>query len=206
MMAGVSRLRMTLLGVGAMNSPRFAPAGMLLRCGRRQIAFDGGPGAEPPGRLDAWLVTDERAELRTSIRRMAAARQVEARVGNLNLGVLSIQACEVVHTSHPTYGYRIQLDDLLAVWAPEFLEFPAWAAHADLLFAEAASWNRPIRFRGGVGGHASLRSVEAEATKHGVGRVVYAHIGRPCIRAIDAGLQPDVGEWGREGTTYTLLP
>ena len=38
---------MTLLGVGAMNSPRFAPAGMLLRYGRRRVAFDGGPGAEP---------------------------------------------------------------------------------------------------------------------------------------------------------------
>lgn len=200
------RLRMTLLGVGAMNSPRFAPAAMLLQYGRRRIAFDGGPGAEPPDRLDAWLVTDDQAELRTSIRRMAAARQVEAHVGDLDLGALSIRACAVVHTSHPTYGYSIQLNDRLAVWAPEFQEFPTWAADADLLFAEASSWNRPIRFRGGVGGHASLRDVAAQATKHGVRRIVYAHIGRPCIRAIDVGLQPDAGEWGREGTTYTLPP
>jgi hypothetical protein len=195
---------MTLLGVGAMNSPRFAPAGMLLRYGRSRIAFDGGPRAEPPDRLDAWLVTDEQAELRTTIRRMAADRRVEAHVGDLRLAELSIDPCSVVHTSHPTFGYRIQYHDQLAVWAPEFQQFPTWAAHADLLFADASSWNRPIHFRGGVGGHASVRCVEAEATKCGVRRVVYAHIGRPCIRAIDTGAQPDLGEWGREGATYTL--
>ena len=89
---------------------------MLLRYGRSRIAFDGGPGAEPPpDRLNAWLVTDERAELRASIRRAAANRQVEAHAGNLRLGALVIDACPVVHTSHPTYAYRIQLHDLVAV-------------------------------------------------------------------------------------------
>jgi len=34
-------LRLTLLGVGAMNSPRFAPAGLLLRCrDRLQVLLD----------------------------------------------------------------------------------------------------------------------------------------------------------------------
>ncbi|MDX2937574.1 hypothetical protein [Streptomyces ipomoeae] len=42
------RPRLTLLGVGAMNSPRFAPAGLLPRYGRQRAAFDGGPGADPP--------------------------------------------------------------------------------------------------------------------------------------------------------------
>ncbi len=56
------RPRLTPLGVGAMNSPRFAPAGLLLRCAGHRAAFDGGPGSEPPsGRLSAWLVTDEQA-------------------------------------------------------------------------------------------------------------------------------------------------
>lgn len=195
--SGSGRLRLTLPGVGAMNSPRFAPAGLLLRYGRYRVAFDGGPGADPPRHLGAWLVTDERAELRSELRRMAADRGLVPHIGDLfPESELSVRACPVVHTSHSTCGYRIELGGLLAVWAPELWQFPPWAANADLLFAEAASWNRPICFRGGVGGHASVREVGIQAARHGVRRLVYAHIGRPTIRAIDAGLTPDVGEWG----------
>src|ERR1043166_6491544 len=61
-------LRLTLLGVGAMNSPRFAPAGLLVELGRSRVMIDGGPGAEPAGELDDWLVTDAKAELIRSIR------------------------------------------------------------------------------------------------------------------------------------------
>ncbi|SCK53634.1 Beta-lactamase superfamily domain-containing protein [Streptomyces sp. WMMB 322] len=211
-------LRLTLLGVGAMNSPRFAPAGLLLRHGGHRVVFDGGPGAGPPVRPEAWLVTDEHAELRSELRRMAAGDGLVAHAGDLDLDgggaggpgraglPVSVRACPVVHTSHSAYGYRIECGGLLAVWAPEFKDFPEWAAGADLLFADASSWNRPIRFRGGAGGHASVHQVGAEAVRHGVRRVVYAHIGRPCIRAMDAGLTPEVGEWGREGRTYTLRP
>lgn len=199
-------LHATLLGVGAMNSPRYAPAGLLVRYGRRRVAFDGGPGADPPPRLDAWLVSDERAELHSALRKMAAERGVVPRAGDLDLGALRIRAHPVVHTSHETWGYRIEVGEVVAVWAPEFWEFPSWAAGADLMFAEAAAWNRPIRFRGGVGGHADLREVCHEAASHGVSRLVYAHIGRPCLRAMDAGLEPEWGEWGREGRTYTLRP
>lgn len=35
--------------------------------------IDGGPGAAPRGELDAWLVTNERAELIAGIRRLARA-------------------------------------------------------------------------------------------------------------------------------------
>jgi hypothetical protein len=66
--------RFTLLGVGAMNSPRYAPAGLLIEHGRVRVAIDGGLGAEPAGRLVAWLVTDERAELIRELRRLATAR------------------------------------------------------------------------------------------------------------------------------------
>ena len=198
-------LRLTLLGVGAMNSPRFAPAGLLLRCAGSRVTFDGGPGAEPPSeRLDAWLVTDERSELRSVLRRGAAARGVRVHAGDLEIGDVRVRCCPVVHTSHPAYGYRIEAGDSVAVWAPEFWDFPAWAAGADLMFAEAAAWDRPIRFRGGVGGHASVRAIGELATRHGVRRLVYAHIGRPTLRAIDAGLKPPVGEWGVEGRTYSL--
>ncbi|MGW2648870.1 hypothetical protein ACWC2T_29105 [Streptomyces sp. NPDC001393] len=199
------RLRLTLLGVGAMASPRFAPAGLLVAYGLRRVAFDGGPGAEPPeGRLDAWLVTDEHAELRSALRRLAAARGLVPHMTDLDLGELRIRALPVAHTSHPTCGYRIESEPGEVVWAPEFRTFPAWAAEADLMFAEASSWDRPIRFRGGVGGHAPVRDVGAEAAGNRVGRLVYAHIGRPCLRAMDAGLTPEFGEWGREGRTYVL--
>jgi hypothetical protein len=199
-------LRLTLLGVGAMSSPRFAPAGLLLRCAGHRVVFDGGPGAEPPpGRLDVWLVTDEQAELRTQLRRMAEARDVRRpRADDLVLGEVAVRCRPVVHTSHPAYGYRIEAGGLAVVWAPEFWEFPEWAARADLMFAEAAAWDRPIRFRGGVGGHASVRAVGEQAARHGVRRVVYAHIGRPCLRAMDADPRPRSGEWGVEGRTYSL--
>ncbi|PIB03561.1 hypothetical protein B1C81_36780 [Streptomyces sp. HG99] len=209
-----------------MNSPRCAPAGLLVRYRGRRIAFDAGPGADPPPRLDAWLVTDEQAELRSALQRMAADRGLEARRADCEWGELVIRACSVAHTSHPTCGYRIEADGVVAVWAPEFWEFPSWAMGADLMFAEAAGWDRRIRFRGGVGGHAHVREVgrEAErhqvrrlvyahvrevgreAERHQVRRLVYAHIGRPCLRAMDAGLKPEWGEWGRAGRTYSLLP
>ncbi|MBZ9639236.1 hypothetical protein [Streptomyces sp. PSKA30] len=200
------RLRLTLLGIGAMNSPRFGPAGLLLRCAGHRVAFDGGPGAEPPpGRLDGWLVTDEQSELRAALRRCAAARGVRLCSGDLELGDVCVRRCPVVHTSHPAYGYRIEAGAARVVWAPEFWEFPDWAAGAVLMFAEAAAWGRPIRFRGGVGGHAPVHTVAEQAVRHGVRRLVYAHIGRPTLRAIDDGAKPPAGEWGVEGCTYSVL-
>ncbi|EKX66208.1 hypothetical protein Sipo8835_19140 [Streptomyces ipomoeae] len=199
------RPRLTLLGVGAMNSPRFAPAGLLPRYGRQRAAFDGGPGADPPlGPLAGRPVTDERSELRSAPRRAAVLRGVSIRAGDLGLGDVRVRCRPVVHTSHPTYGYRIEAGGLVVVWAPEFREFPAWSARADPMFAEAAAWGRPIRFRGGAGGHASVQTVAEQAVRHGVRRLVHAHIGRPALRAIDAGPRPPVGEWGLEGRTYSL--
>jgi len=203
--APTPRVRLTLLGVGAMNSPRFAPAGLLVRCGDAVVAIDGGPGAEPPVAVDAWLVTDEHAELRAVLRRLARARDMPApAVAEHVTGTLAVRPFPVEHTSHPAYGYRISAGGQIAVWAPEFWRFPCWADRADLLFAEAAGWDRPISFRGGVGGHASVAQVAAEAARRGVRRLVYADIGRPSLRTMDAGLQPPFGEWGAEGRTYTV--
>ncbi|WP_280341262.1 acetyl-CoA carboxylase biotin carboxyl carrier protein [Nocardia abscessus] len=44
--------------------------------------FDGGPGAEPAGRIDAWLIIDDRAELIGQICRLARAYDIEAAVGS----------------------------------------------------------------------------------------------------------------------------
>jgi hypothetical protein len=40
-------LALTLVGVGAMNSPRYAPAGLLAEYGAVRVAIDGGPHAAP---------------------------------------------------------------------------------------------------------------------------------------------------------------
>jgi hypothetical protein len=110
----------------------------------------------------------------------------------------------VVHTSHPTWGYRLEYAGRTAVWAPEFCELPGWAAHADLVFADAAAWSRPIRFRGGVGGHAAALDTADRAREAGVRRLVFAHIGRPTVHATDAGDRPPFGEMGVEGAVYRL--
>jgi hypothetical protein len=65
------------------------------------------------------------------------------------------------------------------------LVFPRWAAGADLMFAEAAAWVRPIRFARGAGGHAPVLEVSRLARDAGVRRFVFARIGRPTIRAFD---------------------
>jgi len=200
----VAGLRLTLLGVGAMNSPRYAPAGLLVEHGAVRAAIDGGPGAAPADRLDTWLVTDEHAELIRELRQLAATHGLVPRAGNFAADGLSLAAQPVVHTSHPTIGYLIQAGGRRIVWAPEFLEFPSWAAGADLMFADAAGWARPIRFAHGAGGHAAALAVAEQARAQHVGRLVFAHIGRPTIRAIDAGQTTPFGEFGADGASYTL--
>lgn len=200
------RLRLTLLGMGAMNSPRFPPAGLLVRYRRRQIMLDGGPGAEPTGKLAAWLVSDERSELRRELGELAATRGLLPAVATVRVADLVIEPHPVTHTSHTTWGYLLRVPAASAAWAPEFWAFPAWAAGVDLMFADAAGWNRVIRFAGGAGGHLSALQVAEQARQHQVGRLVFAHIGRPSLRAIDAGYRLPFGEWGQPGHTYRLPP
>jgi hypothetical protein len=199
-------LTLTLLGVGAMNSPRYAPAGLLAEYGAVRVAIDGGPRAAPAGRLDAWLVTDERAELVRELRQLATAHGLVPAARDFTGDGLRLAARPVVHTSHATFGYVIEAAGRRVVWAPEFLDFPSWAAGADLLFADAAGWARPIRFARGTGGHAAALTVAEQARAQHVGRLVFAHIGRPTIRAIDAGHTAPFGEFGADGASYTLRP
>jgi hypothetical protein len=108
----------------------------------------------------------------------------------------------VVHTSHAAFGYLIRAPRRTAVWAPEFDRFPRWARNADLLFAEAAGWSHPIRFAGGVGGHAAALDVARSARRVKVKRLVFAHVGRPTLRALDAGASFPFGELGRVNQVY----
>ena len=196
-------LRLTLVGVGAMRSPRYAPAGLLLEWPQGRVLLDGGSGAEPEDEVDAWLVTDSRSELIAQIRRLARRRRVEPGVGTFKAGAVRIEPRQVTHTSHETYGYLIRVAQTVIVWAPEYWEFPAWAASADLMFADAAGWRQPIRFARGVGGHASALASSSEAKRLGVRRLVFAHLGRPTVRAIDAGESPPFGEFGFDGMTFS---
>lgn len=198
-------MRLTLLGVGAMNSPRYRPAGLLLAWRGHHVMLDGGPGAEPSSPVDAWLVTDDRAELLRDIRALARAAGAEPVVGSYGTDSVRVEPRRVAHTAHPTFGYRIQCGARLVVWAPEFWRFPPWARAADLMFADAAGWNRPIHFARGAGGHACVRDIADTARRQGVRRLVFAHIGRPSIRAIDAGNRPPFGEWGIEGRYYRCV-
>jgi ribonuclease BN (tRNA processing enzyme) len=204
-MAGYAdAVRCTLLGVGAMNSPRYRPAALLVEFKGGRVMFDGGTGATPQRRFDAWLVCDDKAELIGKIRARARALGTVARVGDANYSELQVKALPVVHTSHPTYGYLIRAEGTSVVWAPEFLVFPGWASGANLMFAEAAGWKRPIRFAHGAGGHSAALNVAQDAKVNGVRRLVLAHIGRPTIRAMDAGESPPFGEFGVEGRVYRV--
>lgn len=131
--------RLTLTGVGAMASPRFAPAGLLVEYDGAKVVLDGGgdPGSFPDA-VDGWLVTDERAELIREIRKLANERGVEAVVEGFSARGLTLDPMPVIHTSHPTFGYSIRAEECHIVWAPEFLVFPEWASHSDLMFADAA--------------------------------------------------------------------
>lgn len=202
-----ARLRLRLVGVGAMASPRFAPAGLLVLTPSGAVMIDGGYGAvrEVPARgLSAWLVTDLRAELIADVRRAARGVGLVPEVSSYAVDDLVVEPRPLVHTSHPTWGYLMHWAGRTAVWAPEFWQFPSWAFATDLMFADAAGWSRPIRFRGGVGGHAGVLDTAEQARRAGVRRLVFAHIGRPTIRAIDAGKLPPFGEIGREGADYYL--
>ena len=203
MKAKAEFLRLTLVGVGAMNSPRYAPAGLLVEYGSSRVMIDGGPGATTKRRVSAWLVTDECSELIREIRKLAQQKGLEPEVASYRSDGLTVEPRAVVHTSHPTCGYLIRVAGKKIVWAPEFLVFPSWAKGADLMFAEAAGWKRPILFRGGVGGHACVDQVARDAGKYKVKRLVFTHIGRPSIKAIDAGERPVFGEFAADGDVYS---
>lgn len=197
-------LRLKLLGVGAMNSPRYRPAGLLATWAGHRVMLDGGGAADPAAPLDAWLLSDEHAELITHIRRRAKELAVRPCIDSFAANGVRLQPLPVQHTSHRTVGYMLETTTRYAVWAPEFWVFPRWAAGADLMFADAAGWKRPIRFTGGVGGHACVHDVAEAACRARVHRLVFAHIGRPSIAAIDQNQCPPFGRWGVEGAVFLL--
>jgi hypothetical protein len=199
-------MQLVTLGVGAQRSPVYAPAGLLVAHRGHRVMIDGGPGSEPPVPIDAWLICDARSELQAELRRLAGAQGLIPLVSIFRSNGLVVRPRPVVHTNHPTYGYLIEAMGLRVVWAPEFFRFPGWAAGAALMFAEAAGWDQPIYFTGGVGGHMPALGVAAAAQRAHVRRLVFAHIGRPTLRAIDSGLRPSFGEFARDRQVFYVRP
>ena len=126
-------------------SPRYQPAGLLIQYGKTFVLIDGGSKA-PKSVLAAWLVTDEKGELIRQIRKLAGPMGLEPAIASFTSDKLAIAPYPVIHTSHNAYGYTIKANGKKIVWVPEFLKFPRWAKGANLMFAEAAAWNRPILF------------------------------------------------------------
>lgn len=200
--SGSRGLRITLLGIGAMNSPRYRRAGLLVEIGNRRIMIDGGPGAITRGKVDAWLVSDERCELMSDIRTLASDKGTKPRIGDYRSAGVSIVPKPVVHTSHPTYGYLIVAGRSHIVWAPEFFEISAMGRERRSDIRRRGRLEPAHPLREGAGGHASVFDVAREAAKRRVKRLVFAHVGRPVIRALEKGLTLPWGELGREGARY----
>src|SRR5881396_442212 len=98
-------MRLVTLGVGAQASPVHAPAGLLVSHRGVRVMIDGGPRAEPDRRIDAWLVCDDRSELRAALKRLASAHGLEPTVSTFEAGTLRLTPESVVHTNHAAYGY-----------------------------------------------------------------------------------------------------
>jgi hypothetical protein len=50
-----------------------------------------------------------------------------------------------------------------------------------------------------------MPAVAEAARRHRVGRLVFAHIGRPTIRAIDRGERPTFGELAHDGQVFRVV-
>jgi hypothetical protein len=55
-----------------------------------------------------------------------------------------------------------------------------------------------------VGGHLHVLAVAEEARPAGIKRLVFAHIGRPTIRALDRGDRPPFGEFAGDDQRFMV--
>ncbi len=154
-----------------MRSPRFAPAGLLVTHAGQRVMIDGGERGAPAGELDAWIVTDEGAELMPEIRRACAARGITPGIARVRLETFEIRPRAVRHTSHRAVGYEISDGTARIVWAPEFWRSPVGQPGATSCSPTRRA-GRGRSFAGGVGGHAAVLEVAHLARIHGVGRYV----------------------------------
>ena len=172
-----------------MNSPRYRPAGLLVCWASHRVMLDGGGSADPGRPLDAWLVSDEHAELMPCVRRRAAELGVAPGRGCIQADA-GVAAAGAVHlTSELRISDR---DDPAAgrVGAGVLGVTPVGGRGRSHVRrcggVEPADPVRPRRRRPRL---CARRGGGAPHTA-GVRRLVFAHVGRTSIRAIDRGERP----------------
>ena len=93
--------RLLVLGGGAMNSPRYRPAGLLVVWANQRVMLDGGGATDRGCSLDGWLVSDEQAELMPQIHGRAAELGVSPAIRPFEADSVWLRPLPVRHTSHP---------------------------------------------------------------------------------------------------------
>ena len=182
--------RLILLGIGAADSSRFAPVGVLLEYGHSRVGIDGGPGSEPADNIDAWLVRDEHGPLQDELLRIARETGMpKPVVMPFGHGPLKIEPIPVADHVH---GYRIAIGHHVAAWAPQAASLPPWTEGMDLVFAD------------GSAAAPDIQELARTAKRLRVQRLVFVRLGAAAQAAVDAGEQPPYGEWGEEGRKYRM--
>lgn len=200
-----NKLKLILIGTGALNSPR-KDESFLVEHGDEKILIDAGPDIKTKefSKLTGILVCDPKSDFMKDAKRIGEKFGLIPQVKKIERDGLKIEPFEVKHTNHKTYGYTIKVDNKKIIYAPEFFEFPEKEIKgADLAILEGSAWDRPIRFIGGVGGHAALLDIWEKCKKLKV-PVVFTHIGKSVEKhlkeAEEMGIK--IGKDGQEITSF----
>jgi len=175
-----SELKLTLIGTGALDSPRKDEC-LLVEYQGQRILIDAGPDIQPKdvGELTDILVCDPESDFMKDARRLGEKYGIEPGVKSISEDGLKITPFKVKHTSHDTYGYKIEADNKTIIYAPEFFEFPTrQVKNADIAILEGSAWSKPIVFTGKTGGHAAVLDSWEKAKEANVDRIIFTHIGK----------------------------
>lgn len=193
-------LRLTLVGTGAMDSPR-KDESLLVSYKGFNVLIDAGEKikAKHLPKLDSVLVCDDESRYMKDAKRIGEAFDLVPGVAEFHADGLEIIPFPVKHTSHKTYGYRIEAQGKTAIYAPEFYVFPlSEVENADVAILEGSAWNRPITFTGSVGGHAAMLDTWEKAKKAGIKRIIFTHIGKPVEENLEEAKEMGI-EIGEDG-------
>ena len=171
------KLKLTLIGTGALNSHRIG-ACLLVEFEGKRIQIDGEKSEDIQKDLDAILITDSEAW------NVKAAKEVQGKVDTFEHNGLKIEPLKVHHTGHDTFGYKIEVEDISVAYIPEMFDWPEWAEDINLAIVDGSTWDTDINFAGKVGGHRALKSIAEDAQKHKIRQVIATHIGKNTEEAL----------------------